>query len=738
MGSLQNYRPGLKSKTYISLILIFLPVLCGLLLVGTFLFFPNQFKHFLTHTPHTHALGLMVALLLGTGVATYSLIRLLRKGALSHHQIQTLQIPSLVTNKGGRILDVNGAFQEFFPDAHHHIEEMIPYLYSPDERDLFEELLQDARSGYQLETKKYAFAMEHQEVKSLDVCCIAKGDALFWTFAPSAQKSTFFSDTAFQRALDSTYLFNITPSGNVILDQDGKIQGFNDTFQHNFLKDQEVNHGTHFIALLAPSCAKDINQDLVGLLESKKQGAAIEMELSGGDRVIAYISRLSFDDQTQTHQGYYLQIFDNTEQRNLQLRLAQSQKLQALGQLAGGIAHDFNNLLTAMIGFCDLLLMRLSPGDQSFTDIMQIKQNGNRATNLVRQLLAFSRQQTLQPTVLDVSEVLSDLSVLLQRLIGSRIELKIIHDRSVDYIKVDRSQFEQVIVNLVVNAKDAIIGEGTVRIITKLCKFDKPMTLDHETLPAGSYIQIEVIDDGQGISRKNLERVFDPFFSTKNVGEGTGLGLATAYGTVKQTGGHISVDSTVGVGTKFTILLPQYKGKKMPQESHALDAQGEHPTMAFKDLTGQGYILLAEDEDAVRLFAARALTDKGYKVDQAQHGLEALEILKRLHASGATPPDLLITDVVMPKMDGPTLVKEAQELFPSLKVMYISGYAEDAFRDMVRFDDKIRFLAKPFSLKVLASRVKENMEGSSSMKGSSSTDETPNTLHVVGGTDPSL
>jgi two-component system cell cycle sensor histidine kinase/response regulator CckA len=300
-------------------------------------------------------------------------------------------------------------------------------------------------------------------------------------------------------------------------------------------------------------------------------------------------------------------------------------------------------------------------------------------------------------------------------LIGSRIELKITHDRAVDYIKVDRSQFEQVIVNLVVNAKDAIIGEGTVRIITKLCTFEKSMALDHETLPAGTYIQIEVIDDGQGISRKNLERVFDPFFSTKSVGEGTGLGLATAYGTVKQTGGHISVDSTVGVGTKFTILLPQYKGKKIPRDTQTLDINGDavdadHPTSAFKDLTGQGHILLAEDEDAVRLFAARALSDKGYTVDQAQNGLEALEILKRLHAAGGPSPDLLITDVVMPKMDGPTLVKEAEALFPTMKVMYISGYAEDAFRDMVRFDDKIRFLAKPFSLKVLASRVKENIE----------------------------
>ncbi len=710
MGSLQNYTPGLKSKTYLMMIFILTPVLLLGALSAVSLFFPQELHVFYTILPKKYLIFTLFGLSFLALIPSLRMLAKYKKGALSYHHLQNNKTPAFITDKKGKILFSNPAFQNIFPDTRTHIEELIPYLYNPENRETFQDYLRDIQNNFQTEEKNFTFSMESQEPKSFEFSCTYNTTQIFWTLSPSTSKAGFFHETPFQRALNANYLFNITPSGNIILDQKGTIQGYNTTFKENFLKDNTAPIGSPILNLFAPSCAKDLNNDIISVLQTKKKGAALELEFSWGDSVIAYISPLKFKDDAQDYQGYYLQFFDNSEQRNIQLRLSHSQKLQALGQLAGGIAHDFNNLLTAMIGFCDLLLMRLSPGDQSFTDIMQIKQNANRATNLVRQLLAFSRQQTLQPTVLDVSEVLSDLSILLQRLIGSRIELKIVHDRAVDFIKVDRSQFEQVIINLVVNAKDAIIGEGTVRLITKLRTFDKPTALDHETLPAGTYIQIEVIDDGQGINRKILERVFDPFFSTKDVGEGTGLGLATAYGTVKQTGGHISVDSTVGVGTKFTILLPQHILQK-DERSKTMSLGEAHTEISpFKDLTGQGRILLAEDEDAVRLFAARALTDKGYTVDQAQHGQEALEILKAMHKANEKAPDLLITDVVMPKMDGPTLVKKAEKLYPNMKVMYISGYAEDAFRDMIRLEEKIRFLAKPFSLKILASRVKETLE----------------------------
>lgn len=755
MRSLQNYKPGLKSKTSLMTFLVILPFLTLCIFGLLAAFYPHALVVFFTFTPSN---TLFVILLFLNGLALVPVARMIlyyRKGRFCEAHLSKSKTPFLVTKPSGEIVYSNHAFSSQFPDVSSNLDELSVYLKDHKSRDCLQNFVKDAWSSSSKDERSYVFSADDDQDTALTLRPHREGNVIYWTFDAVLSSAPFKVETEFQRALDVMYLFNATASGNIVLDDKGCIQGMNETFKEKFLKHTKAPIGSAFIDLLAPSCVKEMSGDIVSLLQAKEKGTAIELEFSWGDNVIAYLMPIAFGqtngkekDNTEElpFKGFYLQIFDNTEQRNIQLRLAHSQKLQALGQLAGGIAHDFNNLLTAMIGFCDLLLMRLSPGDQSFTDIMQIKQNANRATNLVRQLLAFSRQQTLQPTVLDVSEVLSDLSILLQRLIGSQIELKIVHDREVDYIKVDRSQFEQVIVNLVVNAKDAIIGEGTVKVISKLVSFEKPTLVDHETMPAGSYIQIEVIDDGQGISRKNLQRIFDPFFSTKDVGEGTGLGLATVYGTVKQTGGHINVDSTVGVGTKFTILLPQHIVDKKAQTgtgsgshesvspSSAASLSSESSTQPFQDLTGKGHILLAEDEDAVRLFAARALTDKGYTVEHAQNGQEALMMLQERVEQNLPAPDLLITDVVMPKMDGPTLVKEAEVLYPDLKVMYISGYAEDAFRDMVRLEERIRFLAKPFSLKVLAARVKETMVSNTQDQGPKDTlakDESEQGLHVV-------
>jgi two-component system cell cycle sensor histidine kinase/response regulator CckA len=399
-----------------------------------------------------------------------------------------------------------------------------------------------------------------------------------------------------------------------------------------------------------------------------------------------------------------LHFIDVTEQKNLEVQFAQSQKMQAVGQLAGGVAHDFNNLLTAMIGFCDLLLMRFKPGDPSFADIMQIKQNANRAANLVRQLLAFSRQQTLQPRILDITDVLVELSHLLRRLIGENIELKVVHGRDLGLAKVDQGQLEQVIINLVVNARDAMPGGGTLTIRTANHTQAGPMRRGAETMPAGSYVLIEVSDTGMGIPRENLERIFEPFFSTKEIGSGTGLGLSTVYGIVKQTGGFIFVDSSKGRGAVFQIYLPRYQ-----QTEAALAAarsEAAEPA-ALKDLTGIGTVMLVEDEDPVRIFGARALRNKGYTVLEARSGEAALELMD----TTTDKIDLLITDVVMPKMDGPGLVREVRETHPDMKVIFISGYTEDSFRQRLDSDSNIHFLPKPFSLKQLATKVKEVISG---------------------------
>jgi len=395
--------------------------------------------------------------------------------------------------------------------------------------------------------------------------------------------------------------------------------------------------------------------------------------------------------------GCIAHFVDSTEARRLQEQFAQSQKMQAVGLLAGGIAHDFNNLLTAMIGFCDLLLLRHRAGDQSFADIMQIKQNANRAANLVRQLLAFSRQQTLQPRVLDVTDVLGELSHLLRRLIGENIELQMIHGQDLKPIRADAGQLEQVIINLAVNGRDAMPNGGKLTIKTGNVRTTEQMQRGADVMPPGSYVMLEITDTGTGIPKDILDRIFEPFFSTKEVGSGTGLGLSTVYGIVRQTDGFVFVDSEIGRGAIFRIYLPEHT---QPYEAAQRVTGGDDDR---RDLTGIGTVLLVEDEDAVRLFGARALRNKGYKVLEARSGEAALEIVSE-HMDEI---DLVISDVVMPRMDGPTLIKELRGRRPELPVIFISGYAEDAFRKRVDAGEEAHFLMKPFTLKQLAAKVKE-------------------------------
>ncbi len=387
--------------------------------------------------------------------------------------------------------------------------------------------------------------------------------------------------------------------------------------------------------------------------------------------------------------------------QRLEAQLAQTLRLQAVGQLAGGIAHDFNNLLTAMIGFCDLLLLRHRPGDQSFADVMQIRQNANRAASLVRQLLAYSRQQTLQPRVISLSEVLAELAHLLRRLIGSNIDLKLEHGRGLHPVLADQGQLEQVVINLVVNARDAMPDGGTLTIRTANTTLDQPLAGAGEPVPPGDYVRIDVVDTGTGIPPEIVDRIFEPFFSTKPVGAGTGLGLATVYGIVKQSGGHVAIESVLGKGTVFSIYLRRHAEKATALARR----EGEEEA---RDLTGAGTILLVEDEDAVRLFSARALRNKGYKVIEARGGQAALDIM----GQSAEPIDLLITDVVMPEIDGPALVKEVRARRPDMKVIFISGYAESSLRDQAG-EASLNFLAKPFSLKQLAGKVKDVLEAAS-------------------------
>ncbi len=389
---------------------------------------------------------------------------------------------------------------------------------------------------------------------------------------------------------------------------------------------------------------------------------------------------------------------DATRLKTLEAQFVQSQKMQAIGQLAGGIAHDFNNLLTAISGHCDLLLMRHGREDIDFADLEQIRQNANRAASLVGQLLAFSRKQTLNPEVLDLEDLLADLIHLLNRLMVEKVDLTLAHlgregNRPLGRIRADKRQIEQVLINLVVNARDAMPDGGDVRIETEPVTLAEDLKRDRATVPAGDYTVIRVVDHGIGIPEHQLRQIFEPFFTTKRIGEGTGLGLSMAYGIMKQSGGFIFVDSVLGQGTTFSLYFPVYEG----------DADGSLPSEPKRVAArkGEGVVLLVEDEASVRAFASRALTLRGYTVLEAASAEEALAKLedKNLHI------DLFVTDVVMPGMDGPAWVRRAHLDRPGVKVVFMSGYADDGLaEDQARVPNSV-FLPKPFSLSDLTNTV---------------------------------
>ncbi|GHG94870.1 hybrid sensor histidine kinase/response regulator [Pseudodonghicola xiamenensis] len=390
---------------------------------------------------------------------------------------------------------------------------------------------------------------------------------------------------------------------------------------------------------------------------------------------------------------------DATELKSLEAQFVQSQKMQAIGQLAGGIAHDFNNLLTAISGHCDLLLLRHDQGDQDYGDLVQIRQNANRAGSLVGQLLAFSRKQTLRPQVVDLRDTLSDLTHLLNRLVGEKVTLTLSHDPVLRPIRADKRQLEQVLMNLVVNARDAMPQGGEIRIETEVLSLDMPLERDRATVPAGDYVTVKVRDEGVGIPRDKLQKIFEPFYTTKRTGEGTGLGLSTAYGIIKQTGGYIFVDSVEGVGTEFTLYFPAYEPREEDQPAPQAAPEAEAPQQ------GEGVILLVEDEAPVRAFASRALRLRGYTVLEAESAEDALEILE----DPGLMVDVFVTDVVMPGMDGPSWVRKAQDQRPDVKVVFVSGYAEGAFEEDAPEVPNSVFLPKPFSLTQLAETVYQQM-----------------------------
>jgi two-component system cell cycle sensor histidine kinase/response regulator CckA len=389
-------------------------------------------------------------------------------------------------------------------------------------------------------------------------------------------------------------------------------------------------------------------------------------------------------------------MVDITQEIRLEEQLRQALKMEAMGKLAGGVAHDFNNLITAIISYTDLLLLNLLPGHPLRSDLEEIKQAGWRAAALAHQLLAFGRKQVLQPVLLHLNDVVAGAARMLRRLIGEDVELVTELASELQPVKADRGQLEQVIVNLAVNARDAMPQGGRLTIATADVVLGEAALAAHPDVPPGAYVQLRVSDTGSGMDAQTKAQLFEPFFTTKEEGKGTGLGLAMVHGIIKQSGGHIAVKSSLGQGTTFLIWLPPARREQAPQPAAVALSTTDLPQ-------GKETVLLVEDEDAIRSLVHRILQESGYTVLDARHPGEALAV-SRQHVG---PIHLLLTDVVMPEMAGPELARRLAEERPETRMLFMTGYADRAMAELKVLDRKVRVLGKPFDPLTLTQRVRD-------------------------------
>ena len=485
--------------------------------------------------------------------------------------------------------------------------------------------------------------------------------------------------------------FEELPVPLVRFSADGRVRGYNQTGKR--LIGDVLAEGVHLSDLM-----EGLGRPITDWLDETISGRSVQqsefLRLKRPDKEM--FVQVALNRMREEGEASIIAVLaDATELKTLEAQFVQSQKMQAIGQLAGGVAHDFNNLLTAISGHCDLLLLRHNEADVDYSDLMQINQNANRAAALVGQLLAFSRKQTLRPEDLDLRETMSDLTHLLNRLVGEKVRLTLSHDPVLKTIRADKRQLEQVLMNLVVNARDAMPDGGEIQIETEHLNLVKPLERDRVSVPVGQYVCLRVVDKGVGIPSDKLQKIFEPFYTTKRTGEGTGLGLSTAYGIVKQTGGFIFVDSVVGEGTRFSIMFPAVERVEHKAVETVKPAQIPEPKH------GEGVILLVEDEAPVRAFASRALRLRGYTVLEADSAEAALKTLE----DRSLNVDLFVTDVVMPGKDGPSWVREALIERPEVRVVFVSGYTEDKLDDQNEKIPNSVFLPKPFSLNDLAETV---------------------------------
>ena len=447
---------------------------------------------------------------------------------------------------------------------------------------------------------------------------------------------------------------------------------------------------------LVEACLTEVIAGQAGL-------APVDFAADRGGKLARRLYAVPLAPAAGTTEAAILYVVDTSEQRELEAKFAQSQKMEAIGKLAGEMAHNFNNVLTAIIGSAELMLQTFRASDPAHKDIQNIRQSAFRAAELVNQLMSFSRQQTLRLEFAHLGEWLAELRPTVKAAVGEKIELSISSDRDLWYVKADRTQIQQVLMNFASNSRDAMPGGGSFKLHARNVTEREVLRLPHGGIPVAEYVVIEAEDTGSGIPADVMAKIFDPFFTTKDIGKGTGLGLASVYGIVKQLGGFIFPESSVGRGAVFRIYLP----RAYPDNESELAAHQKAVKKDVKpiDLTGNATVLIVEDEDMVRSVAVRQLVRLGYRVLEAGNGFEAIDVI----AAEKGAVDLVISDVVMPEMDGPTFLKAVRPANPDLKFIFVSGHTNDAFRETIGQDETFAFLQKPFSLPQLAQKVKEEL-----------------------------
>ncbi|MCO6186349.1 cell cycle histidine kinase CckA [Rhizobium sp. L1K21] len=515
--------------------------------------------------------------------------------------------------------------------------------------------------------------------------------------------------------------FNNTPMAIASVDGNGRILRTNASFLRMFssvVSRDEMEKGALFELVVAENDRQALASALDSARGRQSDIAPFESRhpVEEGRYFRFYVNAVIDQSDEAPEEAAIIYAVETTAQKELEQQMAQTQKMNAVGTLAGGIAHDFNNVLTAILLSSDHLLLQARQSDATFADLMEIKRNANRAAVLVRQLLAFSRKQTMRPTVLNLTDVVGDLRMLVDRLTSTNVKLEIDYGRDLWPVKTDLSQFEQVLINLCVNARDAMPEGGTITIRTRNVQAGDVADMNLRGLPPEDFVMVAVEDTGTGMSQEIMDKIFEPFFTTKEVGKGTGLGLAMVYGIVTQSGGYIFPESEVGKGTIFRLFLPRFVPEVQPVqtiEGQVVAQAAPAPAASSAkdediDLTGKSaVVLLVEDEEAVRRGGKRMLETRGYEVHEAGSGVEALEVMEELEGK----VDIVVSDVVMPEMDGPTLLRELRKTYgPDLKFIFVSGYAEDAFAKNLPEDAKFGFLPKPFSLKQLAAAVREMLD----------------------------